>query len=160
MSIVQETRVVNGSIEKAWAAISKMGAVEEWHPNVAKVEVLTEHDSGIGASRRVTFHDGNGSVETVVKESEQKFSTVEMTEMQMMKNAFITISIKEISDEKTEVTFLIDYGTTMGPIGWLMARLMMNRILRKVFVIALAGLSYHLETGERVTDSVPGHEAK
>ena len=156
MSLVEETRVVNGPIAQAWAEISHMGAVEDWHPNVASATVLTEHDTGIGASRRVEFYSGGGTVETVVEESEQQFSTVEMTGLPMIKKALITIRTKERSADTTDVTFSIDYSMKFGPIGWLMDVAMMRRILgKKVFPAALAGLSYHLETGKLVADSIP-----
>ena len=157
MSLVQETQVVNGSIAPAWEAISKMGAVQDWHPNVARATVLTTYDTGIGASRRVEFQDGNSVVETVIEESEQQFTKVEMTESPMIKEALVTIRTKERSADTTEVTFSIDYSLKFGPIGWLIDAVMMKRIFGKVFPIALAGLSYHLETGNLVTDSIPDH---
>jgi len=155
MSIVQKTQVVNGSIARAWEAVSKMGAVSDWHPNVSIVTVLTEHDSGIGAARRVEFHSGGSSVETVVEESEQEFTTVEMTELPLIKKAHISIRTKERSADTTDVTFLIDYSLKFGPVGWLLDVFMFRRIFRKVFGVALPGLSYHLETGNLVTDSIP-----
>ena len=42
-----------------------------------------------------------------------------------------------------------------GPVGALAGALMMNPRFTKVFGVALAGLSYHLATGNIVTDSVP-----
>ncbi|MDG0868154.1 SRPBCC family protein [Candidatus Lucifugimonas marina] len=160
MSVVSKTKVVNGSIAKTWEAISKMGAVQDWHPNVARVEILSSNDTGVGASRRVEFHDGNSAVETVIKESEQQFTTMEMTESPMIKKAVITIKTEEQSADKTNVTFSIDYSLKFGPIGWLMSVIMLKRIFNKVFTIALAGLSYHLETGKIVTDSVPDNSAE
>lgn len=155
MGVVQETKVVNGSLDKAWEAISQMGAVQDWHPNVAKVTVLSEHATGIGASRRVEFHDGNSVVETVVAEAERDFVTVDMTEAQMMKKALVTISTKERSADTTEVTFSIDYTMMYGPLGAIMGALMMKRVFIKVFGVALAGLSYYLQPGNVETDSVP-----
>ena len=122
-----------------------MGAVKDWHPNVAQVEVLTPSETGVGAARRVEFHDGNGVVETVVEESERRFTKVEMTESPLLRDAF--------------VTFAIDYSVTLGPIGWLIDVVMMRRVFRNVFDVALGGLSYHLETGELVTDSIPDPKA-
>ncbi|MGI9609138.1 MAG: SRPBCC family protein [Acidimicrobiia bacterium] len=159
MSQVQRTEIVNGGIASTWEALSIMGAVQDWHPNVARAEVLTERDSGVGAARRVVFHDGNSAVERVIEESKEAFTKVEMTESPMLKSAQITISIKERSADTTEVTFLIDYGVKYGPVGWLMDVGMLRRVFQKVFTIALAGLSYHLETGDIVTDSVPARRA-
>ena len=150
-----ETKVVNGSIDKAWEAISGMSLVQDWHPNVAKVTLLTEHDTGLGASRRVEFHDGNSVVETVVAEAEGEFVTMDMTEAQMMKKALVTISTKERSADTTAVTFSIDYTMMYGPLGALMGALMLKRVLTKTFGVALDGLSYYLQTGNVVEDSVP-----
>jgi hypothetical protein len=52
MSLVQESRVVNAPIAPTWAAVSQMGAVQDWHPNVARATVLTARDTGIGGSTR------------------------------------------------------------------------------------------------------------
>ena len=155
MSVVQRTEVVKGSLAETWAEIADLRAVEDWHPNVARVEILTDHNLGPGAARRVEFHDGNSVVETVVEESERQFSTLEMTEMPMMKSAHVTIRTEERTPETTAATFSLEYQMKFGPIGWLISTLMMKRMFPKIFGAALAGLSYHLETGELVKDSVP-----
>ena len=155
MSHVQDTQMVNAPIAPTWAAVSRMGAVQDWHPNVARALVLTANDTGIGASRRVEFRDGNSLVETVVKESELDFTTAEMTGSPLLEHALVTIRTKERSTDTTEVTFSIDYGLKYGPIGRMMDAVMMRRLLRKAFGMALDGLSYHLETGKLVTDSIP-----
>ncbi|MGI9657865.1 MAG: SRPBCC family protein [Gaiellaceae bacterium] len=155
MSVVQRTEVVNGSLDETWAEIADLRAVEDWHPNVARVEILTDQSEGLGAARRVEFQDGNSVVETVVEESEQQFSTLKMTEMPMMKSALVTIGTEERTPATTGVTFSLDYQMKYGPIGWLISTLMMKRMFPKIFGAALAGLSYHLETGELVTDAVP-----
>lgn len=154
MNRIQETQVVKGSIARTWAAISKLGVVEDWHPNVASAVVLTPNDTGVGASRRVEFLSGDSVVETVVEESEREYSTMEMTESPMIKEAFVTISMKERSADTTAVTFSIDYSVKYGPVGWLISAVMMKRMFAKVFGVALAGLSHYLETGEVVTNNV------
>jgi hypothetical protein len=155
MSNVQKTKVINASIAPTWAAVSKLGAVQDWHPNVARAVVLTPNDSGIGASRRVEFQDGKSAVETVIEESELQFTTMEMSASSPLSRAVVTIRTKERSTDTTEVTFSIDYGLRYGPIGWLIDVVMMKRLFDKVFTAALGGLSYHLETGNLVTDSIP-----
>jgi len=157
---VRETRRVNASIAPTWAAISEMGAVQDWHPNVAHSSVLSEHSTGIGASRRVEFQDGNSVVETVIEESELHFMTMEMTESPLLKKAVVTIRTKQRSANETEVTFSIDYALRFGPLGWLIDAVMLRRLFGKVFGVALEGLSYHLETGNLVADSVPVRSAE
>lgn len=132
-----------------------MGACALRTGGVARASVLTTHCAGAGASRRVEFHDGSSVVETVIEASELDFVTMELTEAPLLKKAVVTIRTKERSAQETEVTFSIDYDVKYGPVGWLISSVMMKRIFGKVFGVALAGLSYHLETGEPVADSVP-----
>ena len=155
MSHVQKTQVINAPIGPTWAAVSKLGAVQDWHPNVARATVLTSDDSGVGASRRVEFQDGRGSVETVIEESEQQFTKMDMSAESPLEKIVVTIHTKERSAEATEVTFTVDYGMKYGPIGWVIDALMIKRLFRKAFDSALAGLAYHLESGNLVTDAVP-----
>ena len=154
---IQQSRVVPAPLASTWAAISQMRAVQDWHPNVARSEVLTDRTSGVGASRRVEFQDGNSVVETVIEESELDFTTMTMSEMPLLKDARVTIRTEQKSAGETEVTFSINYGVQYGPVGWLLNALVMKRLFRKVFGVALAGLSYHLETGNLVTDSLPAN---
>lgn len=154
-SKVQFSQLIPAALAPTWAAISKLEAVADWHPNVARVSVLGDRGAGVGAARRVEFHDGNSVVETITEEVEHQFTTMAMTEMPMMKHAVVTISTEARSADTTEVTFCIEYQVGLGPIGWLLDRLMMRRLFAKVFRMALGGLAYHLETGEVVTNTVP-----
>ena len=78
-----------------------------------------------------------------------------MTESPPFKKALVTVRTKEQSADTTEATFSIDYSLKYGPIGWLIDAVMMKRVMGKAFGMALAGLSYHLETGKLVTDTIP-----
>ena len=155
MSHVQRSHTINAALAPTWAAVSKMGAVENWHPNVASEAILSVADAGIGASRRVEFQDGNSAVETVTEESALEFTTMELAEVPLLKDAKVTISTKEKGAGTTEVTFSINYGVKMGPLGWLLDAAMMKRVFGKAFESALEGLCYHLETGEFVGNTVP-----
>lgn len=155
----QNTRIIHAALAPTWTAISEMKALEDWHPNVAAIALESDHNAGVGASRRITFQNGKGVVETVVAQSEREFVTMDLTESPPLKNAVVTIRLEEKSPNETEVTFSIDYSVKYGPLGWLMGVLMMNRVFRKVFGVSLAGLSYHLETGNLVTDSIPARAA-
>jgi ribosome-associated toxin RatA of RatAB toxin-antitoxin module len=156
---VQETQVVRAPLAATWAAVSQMQAVQDWHPNVARATVLSDAKAGVGASRRVEFQDGNSVVETVIEESDQNFTTMEMSDAPMMKRALVTIRTTQNTAGDTEVTFDLRYSMKLGPLGWLMGSLMMKPMMRNVFKVALAGLSYHLETGELVHDKVPERAA-
>ncbi|MGH1344157.1 MAG: SRPBCC family protein [Nannocystales bacterium] len=148
---VQKSLVIPAPIEAAWTAISRMGAVADWHPNVAAAKVLTDHDVGIGASRRVEFHGGGGAVETVTEQSEHEYVQMSMTEVPLMQDAVVTIRVAQASATETEVTFSVVYGVQYGPFGWVVNTLMMKRMLGKAFDTALAGLSNHLAGGLSAT---------
>ncbi len=156
---VQQSLVVPASLAATWTAVSQMGAVADWHPNVAKVDVLTEQTAGVGASRRVEFHDGNNVVETVIEEANESFTSMQMSEMGPLRNPVVTIATNATPTGETEVTLSIRYEVRYGPIGWLLSNLVMKGMFRKVFRAALAGLAYNLETGKLVTDAVPSAAA-
>ncbi len=151
----QRTRLVHAPLAATWTAVSKMDAVADWHPNVARSVVLTANNDGVGASRRVEFHDGTSVVETVRKQHEPQTVTMDLIGAPMLDKAVVTIRTEQQSDEETEVTFSVDYKVKYGPIGWLMGTLMLKRAFRKIFGESLGGLAYHLETGELVTDAIP-----
>ncbi|MBL4689136.1 MAG: SRPBCC family protein [Nannocystaceae bacterium] len=150
----QSTRLIHASIAPTWEAVSKMDAVVDWHPNVARASVLT-HNAGVDASRRVEFHDGTSVVETVVQEQEPHFVTMDLLEAPLLDKAVVTIRTEQKSAEETEVTFSVDYKVKYGPLGWLLGTVMMKRAFRKIFGVSLSGLAYHLETGKLVVDSIP-----
>ncbi len=58
----------------------------------------------------------------------------------------------------TIVSVSPDYQLKFGPIGALLDRLILGRQLRKGMENLLAGLKYHVETGELVGDNVPTHQ--
>ena len=155
----QNSRLIHAALAPTWTAVSEMKALLDWHPNVAKVVLESDHNTGVGASRRITFQNGKGVVETIVEQSEREFVTMDLSESPPLEKALVTIRLAEKSAKETEVTFSIDYRVKYGPVGWLMGVLMMNRVFRKVFGVSLAGLAYHLETGNLVTDSIPARAA-
>ncbi|MBV1857723.1 MAG: SRPBCC family protein [Nannocystaceae bacterium] len=156
---VHRTRLVHAPIAPTWAAVSKMDAVADWHPNVARASVLT-HNAGVDASRRVEFHDGTSVVETVMQQDEARSVTMALLEAPLLKKAIVTIRTEKKSAAETEVTFSVDYDVKYGPIGWLMGTVLMKKAFRKIFGVSLGGLAYHLETGNLVTDSVPARASQ
>ena len=52
-------------LDAAREAISNVGRVEGWHPQVKRSPVLTPEPTGMGAQRRCHFYDGTSVVETV-----------------------------------------------------------------------------------------------
>lgn len=138
-----------------WTAVTKMDAVADWHPNVARSVVLTPNSDGVGASRRVEFHTGTSVVETVLEQQEPQTVTMDLIGAPLLEKAVVTIRTEQQSAEETEVTFSVDYDVKYGPIGWLMGALMLKSAFRKVFGLSLGGLAHHLETGELVTDAIP-----
>ncbi len=58
----------------------------------------------------------------------------------------------------TIVSVSPDYQLKFGPIGALVDRLILGRQMRKGMDELLAGLKYHVETGELVGDAIPADE--
>ncbi|MCU4719645.1 hypothetical protein [Halapricum hydrolyticum] len=58
--------------------------------------------------------------------------------------------LEPIDENSTEVTFTMSFVPKYGPVGWLMAELMMKSQFRDTEEDILAGLDTHLQTGEVV----------
>ena len=154
MNQVSATSVVNSPIARVWEAIADVGSIENWHPGVERSPVLSPSRTGLGAARRVELYDGSTAVETVTSQVDGRSVTVEMSEHTMpMKYAAATFEMKADGDDRTVVTFSMDYEMKYGPVGWLLNTLMLRGILNKLFSSVLDGLNHHLLTGEHIGQS-------
>ena len=71
-----------------------------------------------------------------------------------LESNIVTFQIAPDAD-RTNVTVAVDYKLKYGPIGVIMDMLFAKRMLQNGFDDMMAGLKYHVETGELVGDEVP-----
>ncbi len=151
MNNVTATSTVNSPLARVWDAIADVGTIEDWHPGVERSPVLTDKRTGLGAARRVELYDGSSSVEKVTELVDGHRLTVLMSEHKMPMNyAAVTFEMEADGDDRTRVTFSIDYTMKYGPVGWLINALVLRRVLNKLFPNVLDGLDHHLQTDEHI----------
>ena len=146
MSTVTSTATVNASLDASWEAISNVGNVERWHPEVKRSPVLTPEPTGMGAQRRCDFYDGTSVVETVTALKDREMVQVELSEFPMpFDRASIVLRLKELGPKQVEINLEFDFDVNDG-----LDAESMKPTMTQMFAHILGGLDQHLVTGERV----------
>jgi len=137
---------VDASADRVWAVLGRFMHIDEFHPWVSKVEVLSKETAGVGACRRCHFKDGSSLVEKVVEWQEGRFYRVELSESALPFNEAVTrFGVEPLGPARSRVTLRMRYQVKYGPIGWLMGKTVMERRMGDLFLAVLRGLQ------ERVT---------
>ena len=148
MSTVTSTATINASLDAAWEAVSNVGRVEGWHPQVKRSPVLSPEPTGMGAQRRCHFYDGTSVVETVTALKDREMVQVELSELDMpFRQASIVIRLQELAPKQVEVGLEFDFDVMDG-----IDVESLKPTMDQTFAHILAGLDRHLVTGERVDD--------
>lgn len=148
MAVITVQRIVNRPLDEVWDALADFGGVYRFHPVVesSPVKVGTP-ERGEGSERTCTFYDGNTIDERVTAYTDQQSMTVEILRTSMpLKRAVARFDVAP-APQGTSVTMTMDFEPRYGPLGWLMAELVMKGQFTKVLDNLLLGLEEHLETG-------------
>lgn len=151
MNQLSSTNIVHAPIDRVWQTIADVGSIAAWHPGVEESPVLSDNRTGLGAARRVKLYDGSTAVETVTEQQDGKCVTVVMSDHKMpLSYGAATFEVRADGSDRTVVTMKMDYEMKYGPIGWMLNALMLRRIMTQLLASVVAGLDYHLKTGEIV----------
>jgi uncharacterized protein YndB with AHSA1/START domain len=152
MHTVSVTRTIDTPVATVWNALDDVGNVYRFHPMVESSESINDVTTGEGAKRQSNLYDGGALLEEVVESNPEHRQVVNVIDAGPfpLKEAVATFDLKPIDVNSTEVTMTMSFVPKFGPVGWLMAELMMENKLRAMCGDILAGLDTHLETGEIV----------
>ncbi len=142
--------------EKVWEVLADLGGIHKWNPGVSHSHSTSESSGGEGATRHCDLSNPSGYLE----ERAFDWREGEGFKIDIFESSFpIERNVVEFTlradGDGTIVTVTPDYRLKFGPIGALLDRLILGRQLRKGMGNLLAGLKYHVETGELVGDAVP-----
>ena len=142
--------------EKVWEVLADLGGIYKWNPGVSHSYSTSESNSGEGATRHCDLQSRNDYLkERAVDWKEGEGFKIDIYETNLpLKRNVIQFSI-EAERDGTLVKVSPDYAIKFGWLGSLMDILMVRRQFRKGMNDLLAGLKYHVETGELVADRVP-----
>ncbi len=156
MTIVRSQAQIDAPVDKVWRTIADLGSIDKWNPGVAKSYTTSEATQGEGATRHCDLENGNAQLEERAfdwREGEGFKIDVYKSSLPLKRN-IVSFEI-EPSGDGTLATVTADYQLKYGPIGMLMDILIGRRQAQQGFDEMLAGLKYHVETGELVQNKVP-----
>ena len=152
---VNSTTWIDAPVEKVWSVLADLGAIYKWNPGVAKSHSTSETAQGDGATRHCDLDEKNYLKERAFDWREGEGFKIDVTETSLpLKSNIVTFAIAAEGDG-TRVTVTADYVLKFGPVGALMDMLFAKRQMQQGFDDMMAGLKYHVETGELVSGSVP-----
>jgi hypothetical protein len=102
---VKKTIKINASKDKVWRKISNIVGLSSWLVDVEKTEYLSKKRKGVGAVRLITFADGTKIEEHIVAWNKGEYFTYVATEGLPLRAYVATISIKNKTKTKTELTW-------------------------------------------------------
>lgn len=161
MACVEAKLNAKAPVNRVWDIISNYGDVYLYHPKVKSAPILSNNDKGIGAKRRCVFYDKSSVVEEVTNWNEGRSISVVLSEMTSMplKRANATIQVEAVDSETSTLSIDMNFDVKWGPLGWVMGKLMIRPMMKKMFTNVLKGLEYYAVTGKSVENRVPEIEA-
>jgi uncharacterized protein YndB with AHSA1/START domain len=152
MHSISTSRVVDAPVARVWAVLDDFGGVSNYNPMVDDSRTLGERATGAGA-RRECLLDGGGRLEEVIVDYEDgRGYTVEFVDAgpYPMASNVVEFAVRPVADDRTEVSISSEFTPKYGPLGWLAAKLLVERRVRETYDEVLAGLDEHLRTGAPV----------
>ena len=159
MATFSEKIHIEAPKEKVWEVLADIGGIYKWNPGVAYSYATSEEIQGEGATRHCDLIGDRGYLEERVmdwREGEGYKIRVYETDLPIKRNV-VRFSV-DGDEDSTLVTVNPDYTVKYGAMGSIMDRLFLRRKVKKGMEGLLAGLKYHLETGEPVGDKLPDVE--
>ncbi len=148
---------IDAPADTVWQALADFGAAEKWAPTVTRSRASSEGKRGVGARRVLTTTSGEITEEIVVEWNEGHDFTFEIPNgvASIVKILRETWSVEQAS-KGAMVAVIMSYQLKDGILNSTLDRLVVRRVLQKMLVANLAGLKYHIETGEIVTQATTG----
>ena len=143
------TKTLTSSKEAVWKNLKNFAGVQNYHPTVTVSKSLNGKEFGMGAERSCTFTDGNTIKERIVDYTENEGYKVDIIDFGKMpiKYAQAHLGIREAANGANEVFMSMNFKAKMGPLGWVMERVMMKKSFIKLVTGVLDGLDSYSETG-------------
>jgi hypothetical protein len=112
-----------------WALLSDLTAVERYNPTVRVAAVEGAQRSGVGAMRACELRPKGRVVERVIHWEDGRAVGLEVAESDWPIHFMRWITRLEGDGQTTRITQDLEYRVKLGPLGWLLDRLVMKRKL-------------------------------
>lgn len=145
--------LVNAPIEKVWAVLANIGAVQDYSPSVVKSYFTSDIKEGVDASRHCDLLPKGTVEERIVDWHEGKQYSIEIYEGTEIPYTGVAHFALERDGVGTRVIEVMDYKPTNElPID--LKRKSIEGLVGKIVEGNLVGLKHFVETGEIVTREV------
>ncbi|UCC71469.1 MAG: SRPBCC family protein [Gemmatimonadota bacterium] len=141
---------INAPKEKVWEVIADLGGIQAYHPGVRKSYYTSEQREGVGASRHCDLKPFGSLDERIVSWQDGDSYVIDIyngEKVPPFKTATGYVSVEQ-DGTQTIARFAFQYELKLGPLGWLMDRIMVRSRLKSVVPAALRGLKRYVENGE------------
>lgn len=149
---------INAPKEKVWAILADFGNIYIFNPGVPRSYLTSSQRHGVGATRHCDLTLGSAAIEErIVAWTEGESMQIEIyqgTKAPPFKKAMATLTVMDEKDG-TRVRGTLEYSLKLGPLGFLMDKLMVTPQFGRAWTGVLAGLKHYAETGELVEDRTP-----
>jgi len=152
MHTVREHRTIDAPIEDVWNALDDFGNVYKFNSHVADSRRINDTARGTGAKRQCDLYSGGSIREEVVESVPGRRQVVDVfdTGPFPLERNIATFDLEAVDDDRTRVSLEMSFVPKYGPIGWVMAHVVMKRRFRMLVGDLLDGLDQHLRTGQLV----------
>ncbi|WP_136591568.1 SRPBCC family protein [Salinigranum halophilum] len=152
MHTVSVGRILKASLSDVWAVLDDFGGVSRYNPTVKMSGIIDGPETGRGATRECVFYDGGRIEEKITDYEFESGYTVDFVDVGNMplKQNRVKITVEEHDESETMVTMTATFKPKFGPVGYLMAKAMMESRFRETFEEVLDGLESHVRTGQPI----------
>jgi ribosome-associated toxin RatA of RatAB toxin-antitoxin module len=151
MHKVTVKKEINHDVKSVWNVLDDFGAVHKYNPGVKTSNIIGDRQTGMGARRVCNFYDGSSLKETITQYRPDEGYSFALSEFALpLKQATSHFKVTPLSNGNTELTITLEFEPKFGPLGWLMAKLMMRRMLTKALRGLTNGLDDHMSTARLI----------
>lgn len=152
------TREIRADTAVVWEAIDDFGGIDKFESTIERSGIIDGPETGEGAVRECHFDDGSRTEEKIIEYEPGSSLTVEIIDYggAPMEEGFTIKSVEAVDDTRTEVTWTHRFTPKYGPLGWLMAKLLIKSKIEETFEDSLEDLDSYVtdEQADQRSDRV------
>jgi len=146
MTIIRHDLRARCAPERVWALLADLEAVARYNPGVTTAAVRGTQRTGVGAVRACELAPKGRVVERVTIWEEGRALGLEIAESDWPIHFMRWVTRVDAIDGGSRITQDLEYEVKLGPLGWVMDRLVMERKLRATLDAVLTSLVQHAES--------------
>lgn len=142
MHTVAVTSSIRAPFETVWALLDDFGQASVYGPGIEASRIINDIPRGLGAMRECVLDDGGIVQERITAYQPRQGFTVEMIDFGKipLKKNTVQVAAKTEGPHQTQVSFQVAFWPKFGPLGWLLAQLMIKKQLAQTFHTLIGNL--------------------